>query len=50
MTYWDTPGHLQDSADTAGSMHQVLTERVEGVETVSVEVFEVAVDVTVEPS
>jgi hypothetical protein len=46
LTYWATPGQLEASAGTAGQLRQGLTDRIEGAETVSVEVFEVAIDVT----
>jgi heme-degrading monooxygenase HmoA len=45
-TYWDTPGHLQASDEPARAVRQELMDRIEGVEVVSVEAYEVAVDET----
>jgi hypothetical protein len=45
-TYWDTPGHLQALEEPAQAIREALMDPIEGVEVVSVESYEVAVDET----
>jgi len=42
LTYWDGPGNLEASTEVAGRLRHALTEKIAGVEVVSVEVYEVA--------